>query len=103
MEAFGVASGVLSQVGASAGAIAAGTSAVASNPVVVGAAAIAAVAVGTYCYFHGIPAPIEAALSSAGVGAATKHGFMVSVPQLSYSSSLITAFRALAPEVVSAC
>lgn len=89
VEAFGVASGVLSQVGAGASAIAAGTSAVAYNPVVIGGAAIAAVAVGTYCYFHGIPAPIEAALSSTGVGTATKQGFMVSVPQLAIALILL--------------
>jgi len=79
VEAFGVASGVLAKMGA--GAATMGGTAV-STPVLISAAALAVVAVGSYCYFHGIPVPVETALSSAGLGTATKQGFMVSVPQL---------------------
>lgn len=86
VEAFGVASGVLAKMGAGAATV--GGTAV-STPVLIGAAALAVVTVGSYCYFHGIPAPIETALSSAGLGTATKKGFMVSVPQLAVALILL--------------
>lgn len=79
VESFSVASGVLAKMGAGAAAL--GGTAV-STPVLIGAAALAVVAVGSYCYFNGIPVPVETALSSAGLGTATKQGFMVSFPQL---------------------
>ena len=79
VEAFSVASGVLAKMGAGAAAIG-GTSI--STPVLVGVGALAVVAAGGYCYFQGIPLPIENVLSSAGLGSATKQGFMVSIPQL---------------------
>lgn len=89
VEAFGVAATVLGQMSSSASAIATATTSVATNPVVLGGVALAAVAVGTYCYFHGIPAPIEAALTKAGLGTATKHGLMVSLPKLAVALILL--------------
>ena len=89
VEAFSVASGVLSQMGSAASAIATATTSAATNPLVIGTVVIAAVAVGTYCYFHGIPAPIEAALAKAGLGTATKHGFMITVPKLAVALILL--------------
>lgn len=79
VEAFGVATGVLAKMGAGVAAVG-GTAF--STPVFVGASALVVVAVGSYCYFHGIPLPVETALTSAGLGTATKQGFLVSVPQL---------------------
>jgi hypothetical protein len=89
VEAFGVAASVLAQLSSSAGAVATATTSVATNPLVLGGVALAAVAMGTYCYFQGIPAPIEAALSKAGLGTATKHGLMVSVPKLAVTLILL--------------
>ena len=79
VEGFGVATGILAKMGANAAALGGTT---ASAPVLIGTAALAVIAVGGYCYFHGIPIPLEIALSKAGLGTATKQGLMVSVPQL---------------------
>ena len=53
--------------------------ALASNPVVLGAAAITAAAVGTYCYFYGIPAPVEALLYKAGLATSAKGGVAITI------------------------
>lgn len=82
IDSFSVASGVLAKLGTSAAAV--GATGI-TTPALVGAAALAVVAVGGYCYFHGIPAPVETALSDAGLGTATKQGFLVSIPQLAVS------------------
>ena len=56
VEAFTTASSVLTTMGGS-------IAAVASNPVVLAGATITVAAAGAYCYFYGIPAPIEAVLT----------------------------------------
>lgn len=56
-----------SEAGAVLGSVAAGAETVASSPIAI-AAGIAVVAAGTYCYFYGIPAPIETILANAGLG-----------------------------------
>jgi hypothetical protein len=62
----------------------AGSSAVAlgSSPVVLGAAAITVAAVGTYCYFYGIPAPIESVLVKAGLATSAKGGVAITTAKL---------------------
>jgi hypothetical protein len=82
VEAFATASSVLSSVGA-------GATAIAANPVVLGAAAIAVSAAGAYCYFYGIPAPVAAALSKAGLGSAAKSGFAISISKLAVALVLL--------------
>ena len=89
VQAFGVASGVLSQMSASGAAMASTAAMALSSPPVLVGTAILAVAAGTYCYFHGIPVPIEAALSSAGLGTASTKGFVVSLPQLAVALILL--------------
>lgn len=89
VEAFNTAASVLSSIATPAAAAA-------SHPVVIGAS-IAVVAVGAYCYFYGIPAPIEAALAKAGLGGAakgfalpgTKAGFAVPLPTLAVALILL--------------
>jgi len=66
-QAFTTASTVLASVG---GAV--------SAPVVGTGLAVAVVAAGGYCYFYGLPVPVEAALAKAGLGVAAKKGMMVS-------------------------
>ena len=81
VEGFSVAAGVLSNMGGGLSA-ATGATSLATAPLALGAVALTVCAVGGYCYFHGIPVPIESTLSSAGLGMASKQGFMVSIPQL---------------------
>lgn len=78
-SAFTTAAGVLSQMSATAVSVA---SAPATLPILAGAAAVAVVAAGAYCYFHGIPAPVVEMLSAAGVGSAGAKGFAVAVSKL---------------------
>lgn len=82
VEAFATASSVLSSVGA-------GAAAVATNPVVLGTAAVAVAAVGAYCYFYGLPGPVAAALSKAGLGSAAKGGFAITLPKLAVALVLL--------------
>lgn len=82
VEAFATASAVLTSIGGS-------VAAVATNPVVLGTATIAVAAAGAYCYFYGIPAPIEAVLTKAGLGVAAKNGFAISVPKLAVALVLL--------------
>lgn len=66
-QAFTTASTVLASVG---GAV--------SAPVVGTGLAVAVVAAGGYCYFYGLPVPVEAALAKAGLGTAAKKGLIAS-------------------------
>lgn len=84
VEAFSTASCVLASIGG--GAVAATT-----NPIILGAATIAVVAAGSYCYFYGIPVAIEAVLTQAGLGIAAKNGFAISIPQLAVALVLLGA------------
>ena len=84
VEAFATASGVLASIGG--GAVAATT-----NPIIFGAATVAVVAAGAYCYFYGIPVAIEAVLTQAGLGVAAKNGFAISIPQLAIALVLLGA------------
>lgn len=79
VSGFTTAAGVLSQISASAVSV---VSAPATVPIIAGAAAVAVVVGGAYCYFHGIPAPVAEMLSAAGVGSAGVKGFAVSVAKL---------------------
>lgn len=80
VEAFATASSVLSSVGAAA---------LAANPVVLGTAAVAVAAAGAYCYFYGLPGPVAAALSKAGLGSAAKSGFAITLPKLAVALVLL--------------
>lgn len=84
VEAFATASGALASIGG-------GAVAVTTNPIMFGAATIAVVAAGTYCYLYGIPIAIEAVLTKAGLGAAAKNGFAISTPQLAVALVLLGA------------
>jgi hypothetical protein len=53
-----------------------------SNPAVLGVAAVTVAAVGAYCYFYGIPAPIEALLMKAGLATSAKGGLAITVAKL---------------------
>lgn len=53
-----------------------------SNPVVLGAAAVTAAAVGAYCYFYGVPAPVEVLLVKAGIAAPAKGGLMIATAKV---------------------
>ncbi|MFZ4748595.1 MAG: hypothetical protein ACOYLK_17205 [Sphingomonas sp.] len=75
VSAFSTGAAALAKIGAVGASVA-------TSPAAVAAATIAVVAVGTYCYFHGIPAPIAEMLSGIGVGSASHAGFMIPVPQL---------------------
>lgn len=79
VSGFATAAGVLSQMSATAASV---VSAPATMPVIAGVATVAVVAVGAYCYFHGIPAPVVEMLSAAGVGSAGTKGFAVVVSKL---------------------
>jgi len=79
VSGFATAAGVLSQMSATTAAIA---TAPATLPVLATAAAVAVVAVGAYCYFNGIPAPVMEMLSATGVGSIGAKGFMVAVAKL---------------------
>lgn len=75
VEGFSAASSALATIGASAASLAA-------NPYVVAGTAIAVVAVGTYSYFYGVPAPIEAALINAGLAEPAKQGLLIGAAKL---------------------
>lgn len=81
-QAFGLAGAALQSMGTAATAFAA-------NPYVIGAVVLAAVAVGTYCYFHGVPAPVADTLVHAGLGVQTKKGLMISAPKLATALVLL--------------
>lgn len=51
--------------------------ALASNPIVLGAATVAVAAVGTYCYFYGVPVPVQGLLAKAGLATPAKGGLAV--------------------------
>lgn len=89
VAAFTTASGVLSQMSAGASTLASAAASVATNPITLGVAAIAVVAIGGYCYFHGIPAPIVETLKGAGLAAKTSKGVMISVPKLAVALILL--------------
>jgi hypothetical protein len=82
--AFSTAGAALQSMGTSAVALA-------SNPYVIGGVVIAAVAVGTYCYFNGIPAPVAETILHAGLGAQTDKGLMISAPKLATALVLLGA------------
>ncbi|PXA87710.1 hypothetical protein DMC47_31405 [Nostoc sp. 3335mG] len=62
-----------------------------SSPYSLGALTIAAVAIGTYCYFYGIPAPVAETLVHAGLAAPSKQGLMIAVPKLATALVLLGA------------
>lgn len=69
-QAFTTASSVLSSMGAATGTVA-------SGPVLAAGLTVAVVAGGAYCYFYGLPVPIEAALAKAGLGTSAKKGLII--------------------------
>lgn len=75
IEGFSAASSALATIGATATSLA-------SNPYVLAGAAIGVVAIGTYSYFYGVPAPIEAALIKAGLAEPAKHGLLIPAAKL---------------------
>jgi len=79
VNAATTATSVLASAGGSAVALG-------SNPVVLGAAAVTAAAVGAYCYFYGVPAPVEALLVKAGFAAPAKGGLAIA------TATVATAF-----------
>ena len=82
VEAFGSASSALATLGASAASLA-------SSPYVIAGAAVAVVALGAYCYFYGIPAPIESALASAGLAKTAKLGVLVPIAKMAAALVLL--------------
>ena len=89
VAAFTTASSVLAQMSAGASTIAATAASIVANPVTLGIAAVAVVAVGTYCYFYGIPAPIAATLEGAGLAKPMTKGLMVALPKLAVALVLL--------------
>jgi len=85
VEAFATAGAALQTMGTSAAAI------VASNPVITSTVVIAVVALGGYCYFHGIPAPVTETLTHSGLATASKKGLMIAVPKLATALVLLGA------------
>lgn len=84
VSAFATAGSALQAMSSSAVALA-------TNPYTVGAVTIAAVAIGTYCYFYGIPAPVAETLVHAGLAAPSKQGLMIAVPKLATALVLLGA------------
>lgn len=91
VEAFGSASAALGSMGTAAVGL---TSA---NPVTIGvvlvatAAAVAAVAAGTYCYLNGVPAPVAETLVHAGLAMPSEKGLAVLIPKLASALVLLGA------------
>lgn len=65
--------------------------AVASSPAVLGAAAVTAAVAGTYCYFFGIPASIEAGLVKAGLATSTNGGLAITVAKIATAFVILGA------------
>lgn len=84
VDAFATAGAALQGMSASAAALA-------SNPYVIGGVVIAAVAIGTYCYFNGIPAPVAETIVHAGLGTQTAKGLMISTASLATDLVLLGA------------
>lgn len=70
-QAFTTASSVLGSMAAASGAAAS------VPPAVAAGLTLAVVAGGAYCYFHGLPGPLEAALAKAGLGASAEKGLVI--------------------------
>lgn len=87
-QAFTTASSVLSAVGAATGTVA-------SGPVLAAGLTVAVVAGGAYCYFYGLPVPIEAALAKAGLGASAKKGLVVAAASKGFAVPLASLAVAL--------
>lgn len=92
MTAANCATAALANLGSSAIALG-------SNPVVLGGAAIAAAAVGAYCYFYGIPAPVEALLVKAGLVAPAKGGLAIATGKVAMVLVLLGAAGLLSVNV----
>lgn len=84
VQAFATASAALASMGTS-------TVALASSPAVVGTVAIAAVAIGSYCYFNGVPAPVAETILHAGLATQSDKGLMISAPHLATALVLLGA------------
>lgn len=82
VQAFGSASSALATLGASAAGLA-------SSPYIVAGATLAVVAAGTYCYFYGIPAPVEMSLTSAGLATPAKQGLLVPLAKMAAALVLL--------------
>lgn len=70
--------------------------AIASSPVVVSAVALTAAVAGTYCYFFGIPAPIEGVLIKAGLATPTKAGLAITAAKMATALIILGAAGLLA-------
>lgn len=73
----------------------AATGAVASGPVLATGLTLAVVAGGAYCYFYGLPVPIEAALAKAGLGASAKKGLVVAAASKGFAIPIASLAVAL--------
>lgn len=88
VQAFGSATAALGSMGTAAAGLAS------ANPVtisVVAVVAVTAAAVGTYCYFHGIPAPVAETLVHAGLASPSQKGLAILVPKLAAALVLLGA------------
>ncbi|NMG17681.1 hypothetical protein [Aromatoleum bremense] len=68
-------------------------SVVAAAPIALAAlTTVSVVAVGSYLYFHGIPAPVAETITSVGLGTTTTKGLAVGLPELAAVLALLAAF-----------
>ncbi|MFT4027274.1 MAG: hypothetical protein QM676_10795 [Novosphingobium sp.] len=70
-------------------ALAAAVTTITSAPVLASVGAIAVAAAGAYCYFYGIPAPVEAFLIEAGLATSAKGGLAVTVVKLATALAVL--------------
>ncbi len=90
-QAFTMAATVL-------GSLSSGAATLTSSPALVAGLVVAVVAAGSFCYFYGLPMPIEAALAKAGLGSSSgkalvlaggAKGFAIPVASLSVALVLL--------------